>query len=102
MQQQEISLHPEQLLRDGCTLSDTLVDEYRQEMQRKIDAAEADARESHEVTLRVSRQTYRDLVEAYRFLRQVNPWYKSVGIRLEKLSLSIRDALDRKIPPSAN
>lgn len=90
------SLNLEQLLRDRCTPTPTLSDEYRLEMQRKIDEAEASARQTEEVIIRVSRQTYHDLVEAYRFLRQINPWYKSIGKRLEKLSLNIRDALDKK------
>lgn len=90
---------PEQLLRDRCTLNAALAEEYRLEMQRKIDAAEAAARQTEEVEIRVSRQTYRDLVEAYRFLRQVNPWYKSVGQRLEKLGVAIRDALDKRNAP---
>lgn len=90
------SKNNEQLLRDRCTPPLTLTDEYRLEMQRKIDAADAAARQTEEIEIRLSRQTYRDLVEAYRFLRQVNPWYKSIGKRLENLSLSIRDALDKK------
>lgn len=77
-----------------------ITDNYREEMQEKIDAAEGAARYTHEVTIRVSRQTYRDLVEAYRFLRQVNPWYKSIGKRLERLGIDIRDKLDRIDAPS--
>lgn len=101
MNQQRDDENPEQWMRDGCTLPDSLADTYRQEMQQKIDAAEVAARQVHEVTLSVSRQTYRDLVEAYRFLRQVNPWYKSIGVRLEKLGVNIRDALDKKDVPSS-
>lgn len=82
--------------RDRCTQLPHLAEEYRKEMQQKIDEADAAARDAHEVTLRVSRQTYRDLVEAYRFLRQINPLYKSIGQRLEKVALQVRDGLDRK------
>lgn len=63
-------------------------------MRAKIEAAEAATRDRKAVHLKVSRQDYNDLVEAYRFLRQTSPWMKSVGVRLEKLGLQIRDALD--------
>lgn len=63
-------------------------------MREKIDAAETATKDRKTVHLAVSRQDYNDLVEAYRFLRQTSPWLKSVGQRLEKLALDVREALD--------
>lgn len=89
--------YPEQS-EDRCALPALLPsDDYRKQMQQKIEAAIESSRETEMVSLLVSRQTYYDLLEAYRFLRQVNPWYKSVGVRLEQLSIQVRDALDKKI-----
>lgn len=65
------------------------------EMRQKIDKANAATKDRTVVHLSVSRQDYLDLLEAYRFLRQTSPWLKSVGQRLEKLGIGIRDALDR-------
>ena len=77
------------------TAPNTLAEDYRREMQAKIHAADyACLRGQVVVTLRVSRQEYRDLIEAYKFLRQINPWMKSVGARLEGLGVKVREALD--------
>lgn len=65
------------------------------EQQAKIDAAEIATQDRVIVHLAVSRQDYRDAVEAFHFLRQTSPWMKSVGQRLEKLGLAIREAIDK-------
>jgi hypothetical protein len=65
------------------------------EMRDQIAQAEVAAQETRTVELRVSRQDYRDLVDAYRFLRQASPLQTSIGVRLEKLGLQIREALDQ-------
>jgi hypothetical protein len=51
--------------------------------------------ERYEVELRVSRQDYHDLLLAWRFCRQAGPREKSAALRLEKLAIRIREALDR-------
>lgn len=65
------------------------------QMQQLIEQAEIAAEDKHSVELRVSRQEYRDLVDANRFLRQASPVQKSIGKRLDKLALRIREALDQ-------
>jgi hypothetical protein len=67
----------------------------RKEVQEQIERAEIAAQDTRVVELRVSRQDYRDLVDANRFLRQINPLQKSIAGRLETLGLQIREALDR-------
>lgn len=65
------------------------------DVQEQIELAEIASKETCAVELRVSRQDYRDLIDANRFLRQINPLQKSIGRRLEKLGIQIREALDR-------
>ncbi|MFN2603992.1 MAG: hypothetical protein ABR582_14720 [Gemmatimonadaceae bacterium] len=74
-------------------------DDYLREVQREIDDANAAAQDTFEVTFRLSRQTYRDLVKAYKFLRSINPLWKSIAQRLERFALDVRDALDRSNAP---
>jgi hypothetical protein len=56
--------------------------------------------ERHTIELSVSRQDYHDLLLAWRFCRQAGPREKSAALRLEKLAVRIREALDRKGAPA--
>ena len=68
-------------------------------IQRQIDEANAAARDTVIVEIAVSRQDYRDVLEAMRFMRQINRSYGALGRRLDKLAQRIRDALDQKGAP---
>lgn len=70
-------------------------EQYQKDMAAKIRAADDENFQQIEVTIKMSRREYLDLVEAYKFLRQINPWLKSVGTRLEKLAVKAREALAR-------
>ena len=80
--------------------SDKQREEYDREIQQKIEDADYAAKDCHEVTILVSRQEYKDLLEAMRFMRQINKWYASIGKRMERLALRIRDGLDKKGVPA--
>lgn len=77
----------------------TPADEYDRDTRAKIEAAEVAAKSAHFVSVAVSRQDYKDLLEAMRFIRQINPWYKTIGQRIERLALRIRESLDHKGVP---
>lgn len=55
---------------------------------------ERKSQERYAVELRVSRQDYHDLLLAWRFCRQAGPREKATALRLEKLAIRIREALD--------
>jgi hypothetical protein len=69
------------------------------EVQRAIDAANAASKDTYIVDIAASRQDYRDILEAMRFMRQINPHYGALGRRLDKLAQRLRDGLDRKGAP---
>jgi hypothetical protein len=87
--------YPPRLIMRATTQAVTTAEEGAEEQRRKIEAAERATRERQQIPLMVSRQDYIDLLEAYRFLRQTSPWLKSVGKRLDKLAVRIRDGLDQ-------
>jgi hypothetical protein len=69
-------------------------------MAQELAEQDRKSMERFSVELMVSRQDYHDLLFAWRFCRQAGPREKSCALRLEKLAVRIREALDKRGIPS--
>jgi hypothetical protein len=86
-------------LRDRCTHTCSLAEDFREKMTQELAEQDRKSLERYQVELMVSRQDYHDLLLAWRFCRQAGPREKSAALRLEKLAVRIREALDRRGAP---